>query len=195
MRYLIFIFLHVSFSAFCQKLTFNDCQDAGIVINYSNGDAIESYFLSDNSELRVGSALKMGFPVNGNSLYTYCYFGEFSTGKALLAPPQQLAAGYAGEDIVITALKVQHTKLSKTSPLQVMIFVENPQLGMAMKNRTIFNIEKALEMKEVINPNAAMSREEAIAKLKEAKDLLDLGLMTQDDYNDLKLKLTPIITK
>lgn len=38
-----------------------------------------------------------------------------------------------------------------------------------------------------------ISRAEAIAKLKEAKDLLDLGIMTQEEYDALKEKLTPVI--
>jgi hypothetical protein len=38
-----------------------------------------------------------------------------------------------------------------------------------------------------------MNRNEAIAKLKESKDLLDVGMMQQEDYNKLKSELTPII--
>jgi len=43
--------------------------------------------------------------------------------------------------------------------------------------------------------NAPLTREEAIAKLKESKDLLDLGLLTQPEYEKLKQELTPIIMK
>ena len=50
-----------------------------------------------------------------------------------------------------------------------------------------------IDRKEVINPNGVMSREQALAKMKEAKDLLDLGIMSQSDYDALKEKLTPII--
>jgi uncharacterized protein YrrD len=53
----------------------------------------------------------------------------------------------------------------------------------------------AIETKEVINPNAAMTREQAIIKLKEAKDLVDLGMMSQVEFDELKSKLTPIIIK
>ena len=38
-----------------------------------------------------------------------------------------------------------------------------------------------------------MNRENAIKKLKEAKDLLELELMTQEEYDKLKKELTPII--
>ena len=40
-----------------------------------------------------------------------------------------------------------------------------------------------------------MNRQEAIAKLKESKDLLDLGIINQQEYDKLKAELTPIITK
>lgn len=40
-----------------------------------------------------------------------------------------------------------------------------------------------------------MTKEKAIAKLKEAKDLLALGIITKEDFEKLKLELTPIITE
>ena len=38
-----------------------------------------------------------------------------------------------------------------------------------------------------------MNRQEAIAKLKEAKDLVDLGMMSEDDFEKLKAEVQPII--
>jgi ribosomal protein L7/L12 len=34
-----------------------------------------------------------------------------------------------------------------------------------------------------------------IAKLKEAKDLVDLGMMSKEDFEKLKAELTPLIIK
>jgi hypothetical protein len=59
--------------------------------------------------------------------------------------------------------------------------------------RTITDIDKALSADEIVNDNKPLSRSEAILKLKESKDLLDIGLMSETDYNILKEKLTPII--
>jgi hypothetical protein len=58
-------------------------------------------------------------------------------------------------------------------------------------NNLIVDIELAIESKEV--RTNGMTRDEAIAKLKETKDLLDLGLVQQVDYEKLKAELTPII--
>ena len=60
---------------------------------------------------------------------------------------------------------------------------------------TIMNVLDAINTGEIINPNAAMTREQAIAKLKEAKDLVDLGMMSKEDFEKLKAELTPLIIK
>ena len=56
-------------------------------------------------------------------------------------------------------------------------------------------ITEAINTGEIINPKAAMTREQAIAKLKEAKDLVDLGMMSKEDFEKLKAELTPLIIK
>lgn len=53
--------------------------------------------------------------------------------------------------------------------------------------------DNALQTGEIINPKAHMTREQAIAKLKESKELLDLQMITQSKYDSLKTKLAPII--
>jgi len=62
-----------------------------------------------------------------------------------------------------------------------------------MNKRTIGNLEKAILLGEIISPNAPMTRAEAIAKLKESKELLDLEIISQEEYDNLKVELTPII--
>jgi hypothetical protein len=61
------------------------------------------------------------------------------------------------------------------------------------KYGSILNLEIAMSKGEIINPNSPMTRLEAIAKLKESKDLLELEMMTQEEYDKLKSKLAPII--
>ena len=38
-----------------------------------------------------------------------------------------------------------------------------------------------------------MTKEEAISKLKESKELLDLEIITQEEYDKMKQELPPII--
>ncbi len=61
------------------------------------------------------------------------------------------------------------------------------------KYLSVLNTELAIEFGEIRLKNAKMTRDEAIAKLKEQKDLLDLGIVSQDDYDRLRKELTPII--
>ena len=65
---------------------------------------------------------------------------------------------------------------------------------LAKSKRTVIDLEASLENGEIINPNARMTKEEAIAKLKESKDLMDLGFLSKEEYERLKKKLSPIIT-
>ena len=60
---------------------------------------------------------------------------------------------------------------------------------------TIMNVLDAVNTGEIINPNATMTRDQAIVKLKEQKDLLDLGMITKEQFDKIKLELTPIIMK
>lgn len=182
-------------SLYGQTLSYEQTQDITVTSNYSNGDTLSSYIMKDGSEIKVGTKLKFGSPLNANRKFTRLYFGEYSLGKALLVTPEQLGDAYSGEEVVVTAIKVQHTKMNKNSPVQIMLFVQNPSVAALARNRTIFDLEMAIETKEVVNPNAAMTKEQAIAKLKEAKDLVDLGMMTQAEFDQLKEKLTPIIMK
>lgn len=60
-------------------------------------------------------------------------------------------------------------------------------------NNLIVDIELAIETKEI--RTNGMTKEEAIAKLKETKDLFDLGIVKQEDFDKLKAELTPIIIR
>jgi hypothetical protein len=55
------------------------------------------------------------------------------------------------------------------------------------------DLSSAIRVGEIINPNAPLNREQAIAKLKEAKDLLELGMMTKEEFDTLRAELSPII--
>ena len=53
------------------------------------------------------------------------------------------------------------------------------------------SIEGAIENGEI--ETSVLTREQAIAKLKESKDLLDLEVITQEEYNKIKEELIPLI--
>ncbi|SIT98220.1 hypothetical protein SAMN05660493_02958 [Epilithonimonas bovis DSM 19482] len=54
--------------------------------------------------------------------------------------------------------------------------------------------ELAIESGEILLKNRKMTREEAIAKLKEAKELMEIDMMSKEEFDELKKELTPVIT-
>lgn len=192
MRKLLFCLLLTSKVAFGQTLTYEQTQDVNITSNFSNGDSITKYVMKDGSEIVVGSKFKLGQPWNNNRNFTTMVVGRYTLAGALLAPPIYLNENFIGEDVQVSSIKISHTKLSKKSPVLVWAYVRPTDVS-AGGYRTILGLEMAIERKEVINPNGVITREQALAKMKEAKDLLDLGIMSQSDYDALKEMLTPII--
>ena len=61
------------------------------------------------------------------------------------------------------------------------------------KYLSVMDTELAIESQEVLLENRKMTRDEAIAKLKEAKELVEIEMMTKDEFEELKKELTPII--
>lgn len=57
----------------------------------------------------------------------------------------------------------------------------------------LIDYEPAMATGEVKNPNAKMTRIEAIMKLKEAKELLDLEVYSKEKYDAIKKELIPFI--
>jgi hypothetical protein len=178
---------------FGQILSFEDAQNIEIASQYSNGDTISSFILKDGSKLKVGDKLKIGKPLEPK-LFTRLVTGKYNIAKAvLIGPPIQWGVVMIGKELIVSEMKLYHTKLSKKSPLTVLLYVEDPTMSQMTKYSTILDIQAAIETGEVINPNGSLTREQAIAKLKEAKDLLDLGMMKQTEFDTLREKLTPII--
>ena len=58
---------------------------------------------------------------------------------------------------------------------------------------SIFNFGKAIKSGEILNPSTTLNRYQAIDKLKESRELLETNMISQEKFNELKEKLTPII--
>jgi hypothetical protein len=61
------------------------------------------------------------------------------------------------------------------------------------KYLSVMDSELALESREILLKNRKMTREEAISKLKEAKELMEIEMMSKEEFNKLKKELAPII--
>lgn len=174
-----------------QHMTYSDTQNLEITSQVKNNSDLASYQSKDGTVLHNGDTLIIGRPSTNTNLFTYIYIGKVSIGNALLSPPTQISGSFQAEAVIINRIYVSRNK--KNSVLGINLFVSDPKIAV-YGSRTIFDYEKAYMLGEVINPRAPMSRDEAIAKLKESKDLLDLGVISQGKYDSIKAKLLPIIT-
>jgi len=183
------------------SLTYDQTQDVSYTQSIKNYTHFEYYESEKGNKISVGDTLIIGAVSSSNKQYNQ-YTGAqsvFSTiiigkvGTAALLGMNYLGAGASTNKVIVEFVTVAHTKLKRKSPLSVAVFVRNPNIGKAMSGRTILDIEKALSFGEIIDPNAPLTRSQAIAKLKESKDLLDLGLLSEDAYKLIKSELTPII--
>jgi hypothetical protein len=198
-RIIVIITLLLGNVVFGQRsLTSSEAKDLEITSGFRNGDEILEFTLEDGNVIKKGSEFIIGTPLNPTTFtYSRIYFGYYNLLSELLTPSTVLHTGFKGTKVIVETLKVDRIKLKRKSELIILAFVYDPTLSslFSEKRRTIIDLELALSTGEVVNPNQKMTREQAIVKLKESKDLLDLGLLTQEEYDKIKAELTPIIMK
>ena len=172
---------------------------------YKNKIVVGALIFEDKSIIEKGSKLIVGQPSNpanvNNNIYngmkvantsidfTYIFVDRFSIFGSMAAVA--LSSSWKGTEIIVDEIIIY--KSGKTFSL-VVNFLKSDGTNVGMgKYGNIRSLLETLKNGEIENPNRGMTREEAIKKLKESKDLLDLEMMTLEDYNKIKEKLTPII--
>ena len=190
-------------------------QDINYVKNIKNNTTVESYETKDKHLIKVGDTITIGTAYNkkGRNILGDL-FSNIATGniKGTTKEPDYLPQNYKGKKVIIESIYVMHEKYNgynplynrKEMPLYVSVYAKRPKVqnvniknistALSHKRITVIDIEKAFSLGEVINPVQKLNREEAIKKLKEAKDLYELDLMSKSEYEKLRLELTPIIT-
>jgi len=137
-----------------------------------------SYIASDGGVYKVGDRIKIGLP---SSNKTFAFITE---GDGILLPITNLPASYSGTETEIKKIFVGGNKRAGYS----VTFRTKGITGIS--NYTI-QFENALSTGEV--KGFGMTSDDALAELKKAKDKLDLGLITQEDYDKLKAELSKYI--
>lgn len=203
------------------ELTFDDCQNSAFFQKVKNNTNVLRYTAADGSLLEIGDTLVIGVPSGsitattavgaGNTVgvakarsrtkssFTTIIMGRpagFGSIMNAMAgeAPENAGANMQGEIVVISEMKVSH-KGSRKKPLALTILLGEPN-GRAFginKYMSVVDYEKSVLGGEIRSLNAPMTRDEAISKLKESKELLDLGLMEQSEYDKIKQELTPVI--
>lgn len=155
-----------------------------------------TYAGSYGSQLRGGVAqsrstskktyefIKMGRPAGFGSVMT-----------AMNGDAQNMADNsLKNTTVVVNELKTYH-RGSKSKPLYVVMVLGeiNGKAFGINKYLSVMDTELAIESGEILLKNRKMTRDEAIAKLKEAKELMEIDMMTKEEFEELKKELTPII--
>lgn len=205
-----------------EKITYEESQDSEVFREIKNRTTVSTYISADGSELKVGDTLIIGTPSGSTTNTTAVGAGNtFGAAKARSKTassfsniimgkpagfgnvlnalngegPSNAGQNMQGEIVLISEISLFH-KGSKKKPLAVQILLGEPN-GRAFginKYMSVTDYEKAALAGEIKSTNAPLTREEAIAKLKESKELLDLGIIEEAEYENLKEELTPIIT-
>jgi hypothetical protein len=181
------------------------CSNIEWASNFRNSDEFNFIQFEDGSILKVGDKMKLGKPsgtnetktvnkglfsgsVTNENQFSYIMLGKMA--QQMMGGMTYAPESFKNREVVIKGLKIIHSGLTKNSVAVPYLIFENPGLDL-----TTFNLKAALDNSELINLNRPMNRTEAIAKLKEAKDLVDLGMMSKEDFEKLKAELTPLIIK
>lgn len=137
-----------------------------------------SYVASDGAVYKIGDRIKIGVP---SSNKTFAFITE---GDGILLPITNLTAASSGQETEIKKIWVVGNKRAGYS-------VSFRTKGITGLSNYTIQFENALATGEV--KGFGMTSDEALAELKKAKDKLDLGLITQEEYDKIKADLVKYI--
>ena len=137
-----------------------------------------SYLASDGAVYKIGDRIKIGVP---SSNKTFAFITE---GDGILLPITNLTAFSSGTETEIKRIFVYGSKRAGYA----VSFRTKGYTGVS--NYTI-QFENALAVGEV--KGFGLSSDDALDQLKKAKDKLDLGLISQEEFDKLKSELAKYI--
>ena len=110
--------------------------------------------------------------------------------------PSMASNRFKNTKVVVSEMKAYH-RGSKKKPLYVIMVLGeiNGRAFGVNKYLSVMDSELALESGEILLKNRKMTRDEAISKLREAKELMEIEMMSKEDFEKLKKELAPIIMK
>ena len=120
-------------------------------------------------------------------------FGSIMT--AMNGDAQNMADNsFKNTKVIVNEIKTYH-RGSKNKPLYVVMVLGeiNGRAFGINKYLSVMDTELAIESGEILLKNRKMTREEAVAKLKEAKELMEIDMMSKEEFEKLKEELSPII--
>ena len=197
------------------NLTYQQANNIEYSSKMKNYTKLKSYTTKFGTVINIGDTLTLGKAKKDNEKYMFNDMYSYVVNGKRRGNKQDdydfLPHYFSGDKVVVLSIFATHATSDeyklwnsrKSQPLYISLYVKNPKKGYKSGSvlstianssfRTVIDIDKALEFNEIVNVNMPLTRSEAIAKLKEHKDLFELGLLSEKEYNILREKLTPII--
>jgi hypothetical protein len=199
---LILIYSVSSFAQISDTLFISKLANLSWTKSYKNYTKFKFVKFVDGTVLQVGDTMKLGRPSSINqtseqtpdifqptlqsvNVFSYIILGRIE--KLTLSGIAFLPETFKGKEIEIKQIKLVKTGKIKTKISANLVF-NNSGIDI-----TVLNVDSALQYSELINPKAVMTSEKAFVALKEAKTKLDLGVITQEQYDSIKKELVKII--
>lgn len=165
----LFSMMIISLSSICQTLKYNELTER---------TECEVYIGSDGIQYKVGDTLKIGMP---SGLRTFAFVQSVD----FMGTITYAAAAFANTEVVIKKIRISGS--SRTG------YKANFQTKATAVSNFFIDFESALKSSELIGKKGSISSTEAINELKKAKEKLDLGLITQEEYDKKKSELIKFI--
>jgi hypothetical protein len=204
-KIILFVLLGYNISTSAQltdTLFVSKLNDAEWVKLIPNSSKFKYLKFVDGSTLQIGDKMLLGKPSGTNTSnqqtpgifgstnqttnnFSYLMLGRL--GSAILSGITYLPEAFKGKEVEIEDIKFAKNGKKATSA-GVMVIFKNPGMDI-----TVLNLDLALQYGEIINPKASMTSDQALAELQKAKTKLDLGVITQEEYENIKKELMKVI--
>lgn len=157
------------------KFTFGQTATNDEVLSKTKKGLIETYISSSGEIFKIGDTITIGIPQGGNKDFNWIKqnggMGNYF----------EVTNGSSGSKVVIK-------KMNSVNKVLIVNTTKGLLCGFALQ---IFNFENAIQIGEI--KTNIMSSDEALTELKKCKDKLDLGLITQEEFDKKKAELSKFI--
>jgi hypothetical protein len=138
------------------------------------------YKSKDGFVYKVGEKVRIGVP-SSNKTFAYIISGD-----GMLTAVEQLNSSASGTETEIKKIYIDGNKRNGFAA----VFKTKGRIG-GINTPFVIKVEIAIETGEMVT--SGISSDAALTELKKAKDKLDLGLITQEEYDKKKAELSKYI--
>jgi len=174
-KIIFFLLLFLSLESFAQLVTYEEFKKA----KNPKKVKLKAYKASNGQVFKIGDKITIGQPSMRNDQYLNVVRNDLGTLK-------RISVGMKGFQAEIKKFRIYGRK---RIGYNVVAVTKTPD---GLSNLWV-EIEPAIKNGEI--ETTGLNRKQAIAKLKESKELFDLGMISKEEYEKIKKELTPIIMK